>query len=595
MKKSIVILSSLLIVAVLFTACNPLKKMVKNAGDVEYKTTPKPLEMHAGKVPIDVKVTFPPKYFGKKVKLVITPSLVSDFSSSEQVKFKTQTIIGEKFEDNYETISFKEGGSFTFKDTINYDPKFRASDLKLNFLISTQKGKSANGTEIKLADGIITTPELVDGGMTIDGGLKRGTSLGQIVEVPITKPKVRLETETAKLFFDLQKSRVNKNQLNKEELESLKNSIRNAATNPDKEIKSIKIASYASPDGPEDLNAKLVSERGTNSKKSFEKEFSKDEISEFQNNDFVITETTPAEDWEGFKSAVAASNMEDKDLVLRVLSMYSDPDTREEEIKKLAAVYDNLRNDILPLLRRSEIKFEFQGRAKSDNELKTMASSGGNSGGLYQEELIYAASISEGNNKENAYKTYTSKYPTDWKGWNNLASIQAKEGKYSEARKNFEKVLSSNNTNPAALNNLGVLALAEGDLDAAWDYFERAENAGCKSPSLPYNKGVILIKRGKYSDAVDKFSSDSFNKALALTLAGDNDSAISTLDNLGSSEYGLFYYLKAVTAAKANKIDDLIEYLRIAISKDSKLKDYAKKDAEFLNFIDKSAFRGVVE
>ncbi len=593
MKKSIIILSSLIIAAAIFTGCNPLSKMVKDAGEVKYVTTPSPLEMHAGKVPIDVKVTFPPKYFGKKVKLVITPSLVSDFSSSEAINFKTQTIIGEKFEDNYQTISYKEGGSFSFKDTITYDAKFRASDLKLSFQISTQKGKSANVTQVKLADGIITTPELVDGGMTIDGGLDRGTSLGQVVEVPITKPEVRLETESAKFFYDLQKSTLKRKEYKKEEVLKLAGDIKAASTDPNKELKAIKISSYASPDGPEDLNQKLVNDRGNTSKKAFEKVLSKEDIEQLKNTDLLMTETTPSEDWVGFKAAVEASDMEDKALVLRVLSMYSDADTREAEIKKLAAVYDNLRNDILPLLRRSEIKFEYQGRAKSDSELKTLLGTAPSD--LFQEELLYAASISDNASKEEAYKTYTSKYPTDWKGWNNLACVQAKQGKMSDAKANFEKVLATKGDNPAALNNLGVLALADGDLDAAWDYFERAENAGCKSPSLAYNKGVISIKRANYSDAVDYFKTDSFNKALAQTLAGDNDIAISTLEGLGSSEYGLFYYLKAVTAARANKVDDVIENLRIAISKESKLKDYAKADAEFVKFVDNSAFRGVIE
>jgi len=593
MKKSIIILSSLFIVAAMFTSCNPLSKMVKNAGEVNYKTTPNPLEMHAGKVPIDVKVTFPPKYFGKKVKLVITPTLVSDFSSSEKINFKTQTIIGEKFEDNYKVINYSEGGTFSFQDTIVYDAKYRASDLNLAFQISTQTGKSANATTVKLADGIITTPELVDGGMTIDGGLDRGVSLGQFVAVPVTKPEIRLETESAKLFYDLQKSNLRRNEIRKDEVVNLAVAIKNASTDPNKELKSIKISSYASPDGPQDLNAKLVNERGNSSKKAFEKVLSKKDISEMNNANLLMTETTPSEDWEGFKAAVAASDMEDKALVLRVLSMYSDADTREAEIKKLAAVYDNLRNDILPLLRRSEIKFEYQGRAKTDSELTTMLGSA--PADLHQEELLYAASISKSSNKEAAYMTYTSKFPNDWKGWNNLAAAQAQQGKLSEAKTNLEKVLSLKNDNHVALNNLGVLAMADGDLDAAWDYFERAENAGCKSPKLQYNKGVISIKRANYSDAVDYFKSDSFNKALAQTLAGDNDIAVSTLDNLGSSEYGLFYYLKAVTAARAGKVGDVIENLRMAISKESKLKDYAKADAEFKKFIDNSAFRGVIE
>jgi tetratricopeptide (TPR) repeat protein len=244
-------------------------------------------------------------------------------------------------------------------------------------------------------------------------------------------------------------------------------------------------------------------------------------------------------------------------------------------------------------LRRSIIKLEYQGLAKTDGEMKTIAVS--NPENLYQEELLYAASISDESNKEAVYKSYCEKYPNDWKAFNNLANVQAKNGKLSDAKANYEKVLAKSNENPAALNNLGVIALAEGDLDAAWNYFERAENAGCKSPALKYNQGVILIKKANYSTAVTMFTSNSFNKALAQTLSGDNEAAIAALNSLGSSEYGVFYYLKAVTAARANKVDDVIENLRIAISKESKLKDYAKKDMEFMNFVDNSAFRGVIE
>ncbi len=593
MKKLFIILLAPVIAFALLTGCNPLKKMIKDAGEVDFKTTPNPIEMHAGMVPIDVKVTFPPKYFGKSVKLVITPALIADESSTDERLFDTQTVIGEKFEDNYKQISFKDGGTFAFTDTIPYDSKFRASDLKLRFQISTQKGKSANITEIKIADGIITTPELVDEGMTIDGNLKKGTVLGQMVDVPVTKPEVRLESEMAKIYFDLQKSNINKKELKKAEIDSLKNSIVRTSKDSNKEIKNLKFSSYASPDGPQNLNQKLVDERGKNSKKAFEGLLSKTEIEELKEIDFFLTETTPIEDWEGFQKLVQESTMQDKELVLRVLSMYSDPDTRENEIKKLAAVYDNLRKDILPLLRRSIIKLEYQGLAKTDGEMKTIAVS--NPENLYQEELLYAASISDESNKEAVYKSYCEKYPNDWKAFNNLANVQAKNGKLSDAKANYEKVLAKSNENPAALNNLGVIALAEGDLDAAWNYFERAENAGCKSPALKYNQGVILIKKANYSTAVTMFKSNSFNKALAQTLSGDNEAAIAALNSLGSSEYGVFYYLKAVTAARANKVDDVIENLRIAISKESKLKDYAKKDMEFMNFVDNSAFRGVIE
>lgn len=593
MKKTIIILSALFLAAGIFSGCNPLKKMVNNADQVTYKTTPNPLEMHAGKVAIDVNISFPEKYFGKKVKLVITPALKAD-NGSDEIIFKTQTIIGEKFEDNYDVISYSEGGSFSFKDTIDYKSSLRMSDLELRFQMSTQKGQSANLTTIKLADGIITTPELVMAGMSVDGGLEPGNTLAQTIAMPVSKPQAHVETESAKLFFDLQQDKVKLSELKKEEIDSLKAFIKRAAVDPDMVLKNIKIASYASPDGPQNLNEGLVQGRGKNSKSAFEKELSKEKIDEVNSAEFFFNETTPIEDWEGFRELVAASSLEDKELILRVLSTYSDPETREREIKNMSAAYNELRKDILPKLRRSIIKLEYQGREKTNDEILQLATSTPEK--LHQDELLYSATLTEDlNKKESILLKYTEKYPEDFNGWNNLAVVQAKLGKTNDAKANFEKALNIKSNNPAALNNLGVIAMAEGNDDEAWDYFEKAEAAGCQSPALGYNMGVILIKRGKYSEAVSRFNEDSFNKALAQTLAKDNDSAINTLNSLGSSEYGVFYYLKAITAAKADNQGDVLENLRIAVSKDQKLKEYAKNDLEFRKYFDNADFKTIVE
>ncbi len=593
MKKTIIILSVLFLAAGIFSGCNPLKKMVKNSDQVAYKTTPNPLEMHAGKVAIDISITFPAKYFGKKVKLVITPALKAD-NGSDEIIFKTQTIIGEKFEDNYDVINYKEGGVFTFRDTIDYQSAFRMSDMELRFQMSTQKGQAANLTTIKLADGVITTPELVMGGMTVDGGLLTGNTLAQTVAIPVTKPKALLETETARLFFDLQKDKVKLSELKKDEIDSLKAFIKRAAVNPDMLLKNIKIASYASPDGAAELNEGLVKGRGQNSQKAFQKALTKDKIDLSNNAEFFLTETTPIEDWEGFKTLIEASNLEDKDVILRVLSTYSDPDTRERELKNMAATYNELRKDILPQLRRSVIKLEYQGREKTNEEILALGTTTPEK--LHQEELIYAATLTEDLNKqEQMLMKYAELYPQDFKGWNNLAVCQAKLGKLNEAKANFEKALNIKADHPAALNNLGVIAMAEGNDDEAWDYFEKAEAAGCKAPALGYNMGVILIKRGQYAEATSRFTEDSFNRALAQTLADDNETALSTLNSLGSSEYGLFYYLKAVTSARADNEGDVFENLRMAVSKDQKLRVYAMNDLEFRKYFDNADFKAIVE
>lgn len=594
MKKTIIYSLSIVLIASMITGCGGLKKMVDNAKDVTYGTNPSPLEMHAGKVPVDVTIKFPPKYFAKNVRLVITPTLKADDGSQEHA-FPSQTVIGEKFKDNYPRISYKNGGTFNFKDTIDYIDAFRMSDMELKLIASTNKDQGVPVISIKIADGIKTTPLLVTPGMVVDGGLKPGGFIiGKTVDVKTTKPTVTYDSKEAKLFFDMQKSNVKANELKSTDITDLVNFIKTAASNPEKELKGVKIASYASPDGPEELNQGLVKERGKNTEDAFKNALKKESVTQVDKAEFISTETTQSEDWDGFKTLVSASNVEDKELIIKVLSMYSDGDTREKEIKNLSAVYNDLRTKILPQLRRSVIKFSFQSKAKTDDELVKLASTTPEK--LQQEEFLFAATtIKDLAQQETVYKNYTTKFPNDWRGWNNLAVAQTKQNKLADAKANFQKAESVKSGNAAVLNNLGVIAMAEGDDNAAFDYFQKAIDAGESSDSPAYNMGVIQIRRGKYADALANFRADSFNKALAATLTGDNGTATTTLTNLGSSEYAIVYYLKAIVGAKSGKDGDVIENLKIAVAKDSKLKEYAKNDVEFLKYFENSDFKSIVQ
>lgn len=590
MRKAVVFFSVLFLAALTFSGCNELKKMVKNADQVDYNSNPSPLEMHAGQIPVDVSVKFPPKYFGKKVKLVISPYLVAD-DGSKEIAFAKQTVQGEKFLDNNTSISYKEGGTFSFQDTVPYEDALRMSDLELRFQISSMKGQSAEITKVKITDGVITTPELVEPGMAVDND---GATVGRMVQKTISKPTTSSRDSIVEIYFALQNDRVKPSELSKTEMDSLFAFIAKTAEDPKKEIKGLKISSYASPDGPIDLNEGLVEGRGKNTQSAIEKKLESKKIEALKDKSITTMETTPAEDWDGFKKLVEQSDMDDKELILRVLSMHSDPVKREEEIKKLAAVYDELRKDILPMLRRSRIKFEFQDKDRTESELISLGAS--NPDVLSKDELFYAASKEENDGKKiSMYKTYTSKYPNDWKGWNNLGAAQVREGKMSEAETSFNKVLSVNADNPAAYNNLGVIALAEGDEEKAIEYFEKAEENGCKDPALGYNMGVIYIMHGKYAEAVEKFGTQAtFNRALAETLSGDNSAAINTLNSMSTSDDAIFYYLKAVTAAKDGNEEEVIENLKVATSKDSDLKEYAANDLEFRKYFDKAAFKDVI-
>ncbi len=592
MKKTISILTAIMLTLIIFSSCNELKKMVKKADEVNYRTNPSPLEMHANKVAINVSVAFPPKYFGKKVKLVIIPTLVAD-DGTKEFEFPTQTIQGEKFQDSYQTISYVQGGSFSFQDTIDYDPAFRMSDLNLKFQLSDQKRHSANLVAVKIADGIITTPELVEKGIALDNGFKDGNTLGQPVIVPISKPTVSFNNKMAKIYFDLQKANVKKGEIKKAEVKDLMEYIKSTVTDPNQEITKFVVKSYASPDGPQDLNQNLVNDRGTNVQSAFTKQLAKEKLQGVDLNNLITKATTPAEDWAGFKELVEKSNIADKHLILKVLSMYSSDEKREAEIKNMAKVYDELRKDILPLLRRSILQVEYKGREKQDAEIINLGYS--NPSALSKQELLYAGYKSTDPAKqEEIYKNYLKNNPSDWKAWNNLAAVQAQNGNLSQAKINFEKVINLNNNNAAALNNLGAIAMGEKDWDKAWDYFVKAEDAGCKSDALAYNMGAIMIMRGLYSEATTKFKGNSFNKALAQTLNDENDAAMGTLNAMSNSN-AIFYYLKAVTAARAENDGDVFENLRIAVSKDASLKEYATNDLEFENYFDVKEFKNIIK
>lgn len=595
MKKSTInFLVFILVATVTLSSCGSLKKMAQNADLINYTITPDPLEMHAGKVPLKVDVTFPAKYFNKKAYLVITPYLVSDLDGTQEIQFRTQTLQGEKVKDNNPVIPYATGGSYSYTDTIDYADIYRMSDLELR--INANLGGSSvplDFATIKIADGIITTPELVDEGLKVDNGtVGTGAGSARTVTTSVALPASSTAKEEVKLYYDLQKSNLSYKEMKKAEIDSFINEIKALTENSDIELTNISIASYASPDGPTDLNADLVDGRGTTSEKYLVDKFKKAKVEKATESDFLKTETTPEEDWEGFKSEVTASELADKELILRVLSMYSDPEVREKEIKNMSKAYLELADDVLPLLRRSEISATYKTKPKTKEQLIQLGKT--NPEELSQVELFYGAQEAPTADKETIYKAYTSTYASDWKGFNNLGVHYITQNKLSDAEAALNKANSLEANNATIMNNLGALYWAKGDMTKAKEYFDKAY-AKDKSDEIGYNLGVILIKEAKYSDAVQKFGSTaSFNKSLAQLLNDKTAEAASTLKAV-TSEEAIYYYLKAVIAANEDKENDVLDNLKKAVGKDAKLKDYAKNDMEFNKYFENETFKAIVE
>ena len=341
------------------------------------------------------------------------------------------------------------------------------------------------------------------------------------------------------------------------------------------------------------MNDNLSKKRGTVAEKYIEKQLKK---LKFENYSDLVSSKATAEDWEGFKTELDKSNVKDKDLIKRVLSMYSDPEVREKEIKNIAEAYTELKTDVLPQLRRSKLNVQFEVKARTPEQVLAQAQT--DPSVLNQKELFYAGTYAKTTEERiNLLKTYTEKYPEDWKGFNDLGIEYLNQGKQDEAKAAFEKADELNQGNGSVLNNLGVLAMAQGNEDEAYEYFTKAKEAGENSAALNYNLGVLNIKRANYQEAVNNFGATySFNGALAQLLNKDYDGAMNSINEVEKEHKDAsVYYLKAVIAARQNDLETVISSLTTAINKDAKWKAYALKDMEFYKYLSNAAFKAILQ
>jgi len=561
------------IASVLLSSCAGLNKMRDNASTVTYKVTPDPLQAHAGEVKMNVDVKYPEKYFNKKAVLVATPVLKYE---GGQTEFPATTLQGEKVEANNKVISYA-GGSFTSAGTVPFKPEMMKSELVVKMSARIKEGTPVEFETVKIADGVVATYTLVK----VDP---------KSVTMPDKFQRIIPESYTADIHYPINQADVRRAELKAQDIKDLEAKIVEAKATPNKQIKNAQISGYASPDGPVDLNTKLSSKRETSAEKYFKKALKDNKITEAEAANFLSMLSTP-EDWEGFKDLMQKSSIQDKELILRVLSMYSDPVVREREIKNISSAYKEIADEILPQLRRSVMSVNVDVVGKTDDELSRLALSDPSS--LNLEEILYAGSlVSDANQKVTIYKAASENFPTCIRAKNNLGDAYLQLGKLAEAKDAFEaaRKIKSDDIVKA---NLGAVALAQGDLKAAEELLAGSMSAG---DAVNYNLGIIKIKQGDYPAAISYFGSKpSFNAALAQLLGGNNDKAISTLNALGDVKDGWVYYLKAVASARGGNADGAVANLRSAINLDSKIKAYALKDAEFLKLLTNDSFKQLLQ
>ncbi len=568
--------------------------MVKRANEVTYSVNPNPLEMHADKVSVKLSVTFPKEYFEKKAIIVGTPVLIYDGKELELPAIELQ---GEDAQENYTVINYKKGGSYTYENSFNYkgDMRFATLELKLEGRMQGQSVAIPVEPNTKIADGVKTTPELVEKGLEIDNtnGFSAGSQFAKLIFAEGTVDKNVNNSKKADIHYLIQKSNIRTSEKSVQDVKDFETFAK--AQHEDLKLKllSITLKSYASPDGDVILNENLAQERNRSARKFIETMLKNLNVADYNNNS-LYTETFVKEDWDGFKAEMEASNIQDKDMIVRVLKMYSDPVRREVEIKKISSVYPEIADRILPKLRRSEFSLKFEPSMKPDDKILQLAQN--KPAELTQEELLYAASLTNKlDEKKKIFENYKTAYANDWKGANNLGVVAMYQNDIDNAKTYFEEA-KRNEDNATVQNNLGVVALAQGNIEDAEDHFNTAVSKGLSSDEVNYNLGVISIKKGEYDKAIQYFgSSNTFNAALAYLLSGNYSKPKTHLDNMSANkDAAIVFYLKAIVDARNSDKDGALKNLKAATKKDASLKKYAKQDWEFGAYFSDSMFTSIV-
>jgi tetratricopeptide (TPR) repeat protein len=571
-KTKLNILGLAVLAAFGLSSCTGLNKMAKKEAMVQYSVTPNPAEMHGDSVAVTITVNYPAKYFGKKVVLNVQPQLGDH-------KFKQVTLLGEKAEGTGTKINYKTGGSYTYTDKQPYTPDMLDADLTVN-ASGQVKNKTKEMPARVIGHGTIITPYLMKN--------DDKPIIGKDKFEKTTPMAVTGQTN----FVISSTTYVGKKGMNDEGMKPVNDFTKANGNNPNMEIKNITISSYASPDGESGSNANLAEDRYEKSKKDMMGQ-SKNKKTPFPagQNETAYQKQTVAEDWPGFQSAVAASNIKDKELILRVLNQYTDNEQREREIKNMSETYEELKKDILPSLRRSVYTVNIIKHNRTDEQILALARTTADS--LSVEEILYAATLTtDMNEKLTFYKSAERLYPNDWRTSNNVGCIYLQQNKLSDAKAQFDKAAKASPNNPVVMNNQAICARWSGDRKTARETLNKAKAAGSE---VSYNLGLIDIQDGKYTDAVSNFGSTAtFNAALAKVLSGDLDGAASTIDKSIEKEDALSYYLKAIIGARKGNKDMLINNLRTAVQKDPSLKAKAKTDVEFLKYREDSDFQGIV-
>ena len=522
-----------------------------------FTVTPNPLETQVGKVPATINGTFPEKYMKKKAVVTVTPEL--RYADGQVAKGQSTTFQGEKVYGNNQTILYRTGGRYTMKTSFDYLDCNKA-DMYLKF-VARVGTKPMYVPAVKVATGVLATGELY----------KKTLKSAQSAIAPDAFQRITAQKQQASVNFLIQQATLRQSELKNNSVQEFVRLLEQI--NNDREglnLKDVEVSAYASPDGGFDLNDRLAAQRQQNTQKYVQQELKKAKLA-----NAAIDAKYTAEDWDGFQELVKASNIQDKDVILRVLSMYKDPQEREQQIKNISSAFRELADGILPQLRRSRMIINYETVGRSDEQILQQLKA--DPAKLSVEELLYAATLTDDvAAKEDIYKTTAQIYPNDARALNNIAVMEYAKGNMDAAKNYIDQAQKVNSSLPEAAANLGMLALTKGDIQTAETYISKATGANGLNEVL----GNLNLAKGNYAQAEQDFNDIYSNSAaLAQILNKNYASAAVTLKYVKNPD-ATTDYLKAILSARMGNTNDAAEALRSAIQKDATYAKYAAGDLE---------------
>ncbi|MDO5036124.1 MAG: hypothetical protein Q4D93_04105 [Porphyromonas sp.] len=528
---------------------------------------PQPLVLQGGKVPVSITINFPQKWMHKRAEIKITPVLKY---ATGQAWGSTYSFQGEEVRGNATTIRYNQGGSAILHSDFDYTPEMQKSELYLMFSVKIGN-KSQELADVKIGEGVVATEALASADYVTPA------------IAPDVFQRVLREQYDANIHFLIQQASLRQSETNSEEVEEWRGIVESAHITPNQKV-DVEVQAYASPDGGRDLNEKLAAERERNTTRYLERELSRAKV------DAPVAAHYTAQDWEGFKQLVEKSDIQDKELVLRVLSMYNDPEIREREIKNISTVFSQLADEILPQLRRSRLVANIQIIGKSDEEIAQLSASQPQT--LTVEELLYSATLTDDPKaQERIYLNTTSYYPRDARAFNNLGvlALQNKDLRKAEGYfiKADEVARAAGKSLQETKLNQGIIELHRGNVERAQELIGQAGNV----PELDETLGLMLMKQGKYVEAAKYlYNTATNNGVLAQILNKDYARAEELLEQITNPD-AQTHYLRAIIAARTGDSSTVRSALTSATQLDPALQEHLAKDREFVKYLSNGQLR----